>query len=946
MRKLFTLLLLTAGCSVAFADVISEDQALANAGNFIEQSSAQTPMRRLAGKKPMLTKALQERGFYAFNINDNEGYIITSGSDRTQPVLGYSDHGSIDPQNMPEPLKYWLESINTAVENIEAGIPQAKAIKENNIARVADKKAIAPLVKCQWNQGEPYNLLTPSYTDQNNGSYHEHSATGCVATATSQIMYYWKWPQEACAEIPSYEYNWSGNKKWTNKLPSITFNWDAMKDTYGNNDSEESKQAVAQLMLYAGHGMKSGYAGATGATSGNALNALKNYFDYNKQAYNTYHLNYTFQEWEDLFYNELAAGRPILMGADNYERTGGHEFVCDGYDGNGLYHINWGWGGWDDGYFVLTVMAPDNQGIGGSTDANGYSMGQNICVNLCPSNVPKTEEEVRAAISALYCGQSKIAAADNGTFTLSFTYTLRTILKESYSIQHAFRIVAEDGTVVRDELVKSARIMSPSERYANNSGTCKLLLQDGTYKLMGISRMVGLEDWYYDDNSDKNYIELVVSGNEMTVTVKPGQGSKLVVNSLRLEGASVSGQWQKVVYNITNNGDDFYGETYLFVDGKRSSGNTISIPSGTTADIYYKFKPTSDPNTHSFILSRTTDTNSSNVISHIDRMFNFDCVQMADGTTSILAKAVPGVSYEVPEEAIALFLYGASPRSIAVNSANPNLVVYYDEGVSIASRVETIMRKYITNIVIGNVAKEAGFKDGYPVAVPIPFTAETVSYTRDNIEEWSTLSLPFKVEEIAVDGTPVQWFTSKDDKGKNFFVKSFSGNRGAEVRFAHTATIEANKPYLIGSSGSLNGSAFNHNGKSVTFSAKNAVVSITGENTGKYTSSDVKLLPCYAPASTSKLLGMDSKCDNFVKVSSVAPFRAYIDSSTGTTSYSIKYESGERDLGGVEDIMVEQSGIAPDAPVFNILGVKVGTYAEFESLQPGLYIVAGRKVIK
>ena len=178
---------------------------------------------------------------------------------------------------------------------------RSKALKANTVARVADKKAIEPLVKSKWNQGDPYNLMTPSYIDKNSGKYNEHSATGCVATATTQIMYYWKWPQDACATIPSYTYNWSGNNKTTDELPPVVFNWDAMTDTYDSKSSQESKMAVAQLMLYAGHGMKSGYAGATGATSVNALNALKNYFGYNKDAYNCYHLNYTFQEWEDLF---------------------------------------------------------------------------------------------------------------------------------------------------------------------------------------------------------------------------------------------------------------------------------------------------------------------------------------------------------------------------------------------------------------------------------------------------------------------------------------------------------------------------------------------------------------------------------------------------------------------------------------------------------------------
>ena len=162
MKFLTTLLLAAAGCSMALADAIPEEQALANARSFFEQGNPSPAMRRMAGKKLQLTKAMQSRGFYAFNINGSEGYVIASGSDRTQPVLGYSDRGSLDPANMPEPLKYWLGEIDKAVESIEAGIPQEKRLKANNIARVADKKAIAPLMTSKRQQGDPFNLLSPS----------------------------------------------------------------------------------------------------------------------------------------------------------------------------------------------------------------------------------------------------------------------------------------------------------------------------------------------------------------------------------------------------------------------------------------------------------------------------------------------------------------------------------------------------------------------------------------------------------------------------------------------------------------------------------------------------------------------------------------------------------------------------------------------------------------
>lgn len=942
MRLHSTLLLLAAGCAPAFAAVIPQEKALGNALEFIGQNRPLSSKLRAAGKAPSLSLALSGKGFYAFNINGDSGYVISSCSDLTQPVLGYSDHGSINPADMSEGMKYWLESISEAVDNIEAGIPQAKTPKaDNHIAHVADKQAIAPLVKSKWNQGDPYNLMTPPYTDSKSGAYNAHSATGCVATATTQVMYYWKWPQAQCKEIPSYTYNWSGNVNTMPALPPVTFNWDSMTDTYSGSSSQESKEAVAQLMLYAGCGMQSGYAGATGATSGNALNALKKYFDYNSDAYNTYHLNYTFQEWEDLFYNELAAGRPLLMGADNYERTGGHEFVCDGYDGNGLFHINWGWGGWDDGYFVLTVMAPDNQGIGGSTDANGYSMGQNVCINLCPSNVSADTEIVRASISNLSAGQSKLRKNADGTFKLNFNFNLRTLLMRQYEVEHAFRLTSADNTVAADELALQTINMDPSARYSFNASVELKNLADGTYTLAGISRAKGTTPWIADDNSDRNNLVLTVAGDEMTVTVMPGKGRNLQVNSVKLIGATVSGEWQKVVYNITNNGNDFYGETYLFVDGKRSSGNTISIPAGETMDIYYKFQPSNQLGAHNFVLAYSTNT--ADAISNIHRMFNIECMWKADGTVTALPKAT-STNFEVPADAVALYIYGTNPRTVATSKANPNLVLYFDEDATISARTEKLYRRYISNLVFGSHATQAAFTEGYDAAVPIPFTADEVSYTRENMPAWSTVALPFDVDEVTVEGEPADWFTSADDSGKSLFVKKFSANRRSTLLFAHSENMKANTPYFVGLKGDLNGSSFDHTGKAVTFTGHNALVNIEGENTASFETNGVKFIPCFRSAVTGSFHAIDDAMENFVRTDKVEPFHGYISSSFNYDSFAITYNEGESTALG--EIVAEEEEITPDTPVYNILGVRVGTFAGFDSLDHGIYIVAGRKIAK
>ena len=112
-------------------------------------------------------------------------------------------------------------------------------------------------------------------------------------------------------------------------LPSVTFDWDSMTDTYDASSSEESKQAVAELMHYVGRSVRMGYGPSSGAASVNTVNALKNYFGYDKNMYYTSHDRYTYQAWEDLIYSELAAGRPVLMNGDTSTRTGGHEWVCD-----------------------------------------------------------------------------------------------------------------------------------------------------------------------------------------------------------------------------------------------------------------------------------------------------------------------------------------------------------------------------------------------------------------------------------------------------------------------------------------------------------------------------------------------------------------------------------------------------------------------------------------
>ena len=383
------LLLLLAGWTMTgWAGPVTPDEARQKAQAFlagnVNGNKRMAPRRTGAAT---LRQVAQTSAYHVFNVGQAGGFVIVSASDQTQPILGYADDGELDPQNVPHALQLWLDDLQRAVTSVDKGIPQRRTLLPGRkLAKRQTKHAVPVLMTCRWNQGDPYNLQTPSYIEtKEDGSTvtHDHSATGCVATAMAQVMYYWKWPKTACKTIPQYSSNWN-QQRTLGPLSPVTFKWDDMTDTYNSGSSQKAKDAVAELMKYVGYSIQMGYGPSSGAASVNCGRALRDYYGYAQTTQFVIHDNYTYPEWEDLIYGELALGRPVLMAGDNYERTGGHQWVCDGYDGNGLFHMNWGWGGMSDGFFLLTVMKPDAQGIGGSTASDGYSMGHNIYIGLEP----------------------------------------------------------------------------------------------------------------------------------------------------------------------------------------------------------------------------------------------------------------------------------------------------------------------------------------------------------------------------------------------------------------------------------------------------------------------------------------------------------------------------------------------------------------------------------
>lgn len=320
--------------------------------------------------------------YYVFPFGENKGFAIVSGDDDMPEIVGYADHGTYDANNMPAAMAAFLNNYRATIEAMKQGnasaiknIAEAKALRANNTRATT---AVSPLLgDIKWNQSEPYNNMCPKYDGTN------LSATGCVATAMAQVMMYWKYPNELKADINEY-------KTYTHKLPVAgelkgqKYDWDNMLPTYTNNNyTQNQADAVAKLMLHCGKAVEMDYGEESGAivTPGR----LAKYFGYDSDLMlDLMRSCFTLAEWTAIIDKELQAKRPILYSGQT--TAGGHQFVCDGSDGNGLYHINWGWGGYQDGYFDITILNPGQGGIGAGNVTDGYNRNCDMIIGIQPDN--------------------------------------------------------------------------------------------------------------------------------------------------------------------------------------------------------------------------------------------------------------------------------------------------------------------------------------------------------------------------------------------------------------------------------------------------------------------------------------------------------------------------------------------------------------------------------
>lgn len=361
-KQILAAVCLSLGVSV-FAAPLTPEQAI---GRMMRESSRNKSAARNLQTAPVYTAMTPqgEPAAYVFNNKDGNGYRILAADDAAFTVLGYSDSGMVDPDNMPPQLKWWLEETGRQIGyNVSRGLRAATSAPTG-----AEMRAIAPLCSTKWNQDAPYNNDAPKIS--NRATY-----TGCVATSMAQVMKYFNYPDKGEG---SNSYSWSrGGKTLTMDFGAQEFDWDNMIDVYrGTGYTSAQAAAVAYLMKACGHSVDMNYGTDASGTQGVLIaEALVKYFKYDVNCYPAYRMGYSPSQWNQMVYDNIANCGPVIFNGHPYN-DGGHSFICDGYDGHGYYHFNWGWGGTSDGYYLLETMNPEEQGIGGA-GSTGFVYGLN-----------------------------------------------------------------------------------------------------------------------------------------------------------------------------------------------------------------------------------------------------------------------------------------------------------------------------------------------------------------------------------------------------------------------------------------------------------------------------------------------------------------------------------------------------------------------------------------
>jgi len=492
------------------AEPISSAQALKNAQVFLQERGIAMPQKGMR-RAPSANATQEQAPFYVFNIGDNGGFVIASGDDRTPTVLGYSDTGSMNLDSLPDNVRYWLGFYEEQIKNLD----NSGNINSGQKRAAAARTPVSPMVTSKWGQSFPFLNNCPKNSDG------RRCVTGCVATAMAQVMYYHRKNStpEVLADIPGYTCN-EGKVQVKETLAGAPIDWKNMVDDYDNYYTPHTliqEQAVADLMFYCGSSISMNYTpSGSGAFNTRVPAALVKYFDYDDGVKCERREGHTDAEWESMVYDELERGNPIIYSG------GFHAYVVDGHDGKGYVHINWGWSGWDDGFFLLSAASGSDD-----DEMGGYGYNQDAIFGAVPNgDFPRlTNRGLSLTGSTTVSNITTLS-----TIPVSFSLTVANLTGQTGSFEQAIGLYKNGELLsVVKELPNISNMAANGTKKQSVSLGLDATLPQGVYTLVPLTRAAGAEKW----RKNGDYKQFV------TAVIHEGT-AKLIVGKVPVEGEIIT----------------------------------------------------------------------------------------------------------------------------------------------------------------------------------------------------------------------------------------------------------------------------------------------------------------------------------------------------------------------------------------------------------------------
>ena len=420
---------------------------------------------------------------------EKKGFVIVSGDKRMPAILGYSDNNDFDVNNIPPNVKYWLDYYAESYVLLQD--TQTSEIPYTASGKVIGE--VLPLLSTKWDQGIPFNQSCPLVG-------RERCATGCVATAMAQVMNKYKYPNKGKGGV---SYITSSKKISITRSFDHEINWAEMLDDYSGRYTSAQADAIAELMFSCGASVKMDYDISSGAYQWELVTSYVDYFKYDEDAAFMFRDMCSTKDWHSFLIDELENGRPVNYGGGGIS-GGGHSFIFDGYkltEGSSYpeYHVNWGWGGDFDGYYIITDLTPYY---------NNFNYNQQITLGIKPDDgIAENKRYICSSIPSL--SSTTVKRGDIVHLSVEECYNMS--YKPFKGTLHVMLISPDNvSTVLGETRIKSMDYLECKKNISIDV-TIPKSLADGAYSIQLCSKIEGTQDYY--PVFSKQYPKLTVSSS-------------------------------------------------------------------------------------------------------------------------------------------------------------------------------------------------------------------------------------------------------------------------------------------------------------------------------------------------------------------------------------------------------------------------------------------------